>query len=270
MSQRWETTAVPTEYDYISPSGEAEIRLLPSFDQGGFAHARVLSDTPSQAASILGMGELFYVTSGEGDLWRATGDLHDVSSMVPQRCLSIPPGIDYQYRATAAPLEFVVATAPRWRRENWTPAKRGWWDTSREAPAGEHAPGPWLTIDLPSSYDYLAPDGSEIRLLVTQDAGGLAHCRLPAGRVSAPVRHRTVVEVWYVLSGYGEMWREMEGDDEIVELSTATVVTLPVGCSFQFRASEDSDLDLLIGTFPRWPGATEAQQVEGHWATARA
>lgn len=270
MSRQWATATVPIEYDYISPSGEAEIRLLPSFEQGELAHARVASDAPSQAASIVGMGELFYVMSGEGELWRATGELHDVTSLVPERCLSIPPGIDYQYRATAPPLEFLVVTAPRWKKENWTRAKRSFWNKSGwPAAAREHSPGPWLTVDLPSSYDYLAPDGSEIRLLITHDAGGVAHCRLPAGSVSSPARHRTVVEVWYVLSGHGQVWREKDGDEEIVEVGTSTVVTLPVGCSFQFRASEDSVLDLLIGTFPRLPDPTEAQLVQGHWVTAR-
>lgn len=54
-------------------------------------------------------------------------------------------------------------------------------------------------VSLKPDRDYLAPDGSEIRLLVSGEHGGFAHCVLPAGRMSAPVRHRTVEELWYVL-----------------------------------------------------------------------
>ena len=34
----------------------------------------------------------------------------------------------------------------------------------------------WVTAQLPKDYDYLAPDGSEIRLLPEVAGGGLAHC----------------------------------------------------------------------------------------------
>ncbi|MEK6283898.1 MAG: hypothetical protein AABN95_26395 [Acidobacteriota bacterium] len=41
-------------------------------------------------------------------------------------------------------------------------------------------PQPSLKLKtLPEQYDYLAPDGSEIRLLPDVSGGGLAHCRLP-------------------------------------------------------------------------------------------
>lgn len=49
---------------------------------------------------------------------------------------------------------------------------------------------------IASEYDYLAPDGSEIRLLADLEGGGLAHCTLPSGRVSVAQRHKTVEEIW--------------------------------------------------------------------------
>lgn len=57
------------------------------------------------------------------------------------------------------------------------------------------------TKDLGESVDYLAPDGSEIRLLPSLPHGGLAHCTLRPGGVSKAVRHRSVEEIWYVLEG---------------------------------------------------------------------
>jgi mannose-6-phosphate isomerase-like protein (cupin superfamily) len=267
MSREWETASVGGEYDYISPGGSAEIRLLPSFEQGEFAHARAMENVPSRAATIVGAGELFYVLTGEGELWRRTADLQDITPLVPRRCVSIPPGIDYQFRALGGPMDILIATAPRWRRDNWAEAETCWWaDDGKAIGTGECRPGPWVTVDLASNYDYLAPDGSEIRLLPTYDAGGLAHCRLPATRISVPVRHRTVVEIWYVLAGRGEVWRANDEEEEVVQVKPSSALTIPLGVSFQFRASNKGALEILIGTFPRWPGAAEAEPADGRWA----
>jgi hypothetical protein len=46
------------------------------------------------------------------------------------------------------------------------------------------------TGTLKPDADYLAPDGSEIRLLPAMKGGGLCHCTLPVGRTSSPVAHR--------------------------------------------------------------------------------
>jgi hypothetical protein len=59
------------------------------------------------------------------------------------------------------------------------------------------------TKPLTAEYDYLAPDGSEIRLLPVVNGGGLAHCTLPPGRVSAAAKHRSVEEIWCFVQGQG-------------------------------------------------------------------
>ena len=51
------------------------------------------------------------------------------------------------------------------------------------------------TKKLSASADYLAPDGSEVRLLVEGTRGGTAHFTLPAGTVSRAVKHRTAEEL---------------------------------------------------------------------------
>lgn len=117
---------------------------------------------------------------------------------------------------------------------------------------------------LRAERDYLAPDGSEIRLLVEGTHGGLAHCTLPAGATSSPVRHRTVEELWYVLEGSGEIWRGREGEPERVDaLSVGDSVRIPVGTAFQFRASPHRALKLLLATMPPWPGPEEAVPCAG-------
>ena len=117
------------------------------------------------------------------------------------------------------------------------------------------------TMTTPDDYDVLAPDGSEVRILLSLTGGGMAHFRLQPGAVSKPVRHRTVEEIWYVLSGAGEMWRS--GD--VVSLSTGVCLTIPVNAPFQFRCLGPEALSVVAVTMPPWPGEDEAEAVTGHW-----
>jgi mannose-6-phosphate isomerase-like protein (cupin superfamily) len=122
----------------------------------------------------------------------------------------------------------------------------------------------WETKRLAETSDVRAPDGSIVRPILAVDAGSFCHCTLRAGAVSRPVRHRTVTEVWYVLSGDGELWRALGDSAETVALAPGVCLSIPCGASFQFRAS--SELEIYIGTFPAWPGHEEAVAAEGAWA----
>jgi mannose-6-phosphate isomerase-like protein (cupin superfamily) len=117
----------------------------------------------------------------------------------------------------------------------------------------------------PDVADYLAPDGSEIRLLVEVPAGGLAHCRLPAGATSKAVAHRSVDELWCFTAGNGQVWRKSNGREEIVEVGPMVSLTIRCGTHFQFRNTGEAALELLIATLPRWPGKEEAFSVVGCW-----
>jgi mannose-6-phosphate isomerase-like protein (cupin superfamily) len=123
----------------------------------------------------------------------------------------------------------------------------------------------FATMQLPEEYDYLAPDGSEIRELLAGRRGNMAHCVLPPGRVSQATSHRTVEEIWYCLSGQGQMWRKLEEAEEITELRPGTSVTNPTGTHFQFRNTGRDPLVILIACMPPWPGPEEARVVPGPW-----
>jgi mannose-6-phosphate isomerase-like protein (cupin superfamily) len=118
---------------------------------------------------------------------------------------------------------------------------------------------------LPRDCDVLAPDGSEVRILLSLAGGSMAHFLLSAGQVSRAVRHRTVAEIWYVLSGVGEMWQSADGCEKVEKLSAGTCVTIPAGCSFQFRCIGNHPLAAIAITMPPWPGDGEAELVEGTW-----
>ena len=64
------------------------------------------------------------------------------------------------------------------------------------------------TKHLPMAPDAVAPDGSDVRILLGLKGGGMAHFELGPGEVSTAVTHRTVEEIWYFVSGRGQMWRK--------------------------------------------------------------
>jgi len=124
------------------------------------------------------------------------------------------------------------------------------------------------TISLKPEYDYLAPDGSEIYLLVTGSRASLSRCVLPAGAVSAAICHRTVEELWYILEGNGEVWRSRNQEKRIDKVMAGDSIRIPVGVSFQFKAFDSGPLKILLATMPPWPGAEEAMPMKGHWANS--
>lgn len=121
------------------------------------------------------------------------------------------------------------------------------------------------TKRLPPTPDVVAPDGSDVRVLARTERGSMAHFELAPGRASAAIRHRTVDEIWFVLSGRGEIWRKQGNREDIVALEPGVSVTIPVGTHFQFRASGDTALEAVGVTMPPWPGDTEAVPVPGKW-----
>lgn len=121
------------------------------------------------------------------------------------------------------------------------------------------------TKPLPPNPDLIASDGSDVRVLLATSRGGMAHFELASGHVSLAIRHRSVDEIWFVLSGAGEMWRSLGGRDEVVALGPGVCVSIPVGTHFQFRAMTGAPLAAVGVTMPPWPGPHEALPVPGKW-----
>lgn len=124
----------------------------------------------------------------------------------------------------------------------------------------------FATKPLPATPDVLAPDGSEVRILLSLAGGGMAHFRLAARQVARAVVHRTVEEIWFVTAGSGDLWRRQDGREQVVGLTPGVSVTIPVGAAFQFRAAPHQALEIIGVTMPPWPGPDEAQPAEGPWA----
>jgi mannose-6-phosphate isomerase-like protein (cupin superfamily) len=124
------------------------------------------------------------------------------------------------------------------------------------------------TLRLSAAPSVIAPDGSEVRVLLRLDGGSMAHFKLARGRVSRAIEHRTVSEIWFVLAGRGEMWRRTGGVETIVLLEPGVCLTIHVGTRFQFRSLGTEPLAVVGVTMPPWPGDAEAIPVDGcaEWA----
>ena len=114
-----------------------------------------------------------------------------------------------------------------------------------------------------------APDGSAIRFLLKCSRGEVNHFTLPPGRTSTAVVHRTIEEIWYVLEGQGQMWRQEGEVEETLELAPGVSFDIPLGTQFQFRNTGAGPLSVLIATMPPWPGNDEAIAVQGPWAPSQ-
>jgi mannose-6-phosphate isomerase-like protein (cupin superfamily) len=124
----------------------------------------------------------------------------------------------------------------------------------------------FATLRLPVNRTAIAPDGSDVRVLLGLSGGGMAHFELPAGQTSKAVAHRTVEEIWIFVSGRGEMWRRQGQREEVVPVERGVCLTIPLGTHFQFRSLGDEALGAFGVTMPPWPNDdNEAMIVQGKW-----
>jgi mannose-6-phosphate isomerase-like protein (cupin superfamily) len=124
---------------------------------------------------------------------------------------------------------------------------------------------PFKTLRVPAVRDAVAPDGSDVRVLLGLPAGGLARFDLPPGQTSTAITHRTVEEIWLFLSGRGEMWRRQGEREEVVSVEAGVCLTIPLGTHFQLRSFGAGPLIAIGVTMPPWPGEGEALRVPGNW-----
>jgi mannose-6-phosphate isomerase-like protein (cupin superfamily) len=113
--------------------------------------------------------------------------------------------------------------------------------------------------------DAIAPDGSEVRVLCGLARGGLAVFSLLPHTVAKAVAHRTIEEIWYFVSGHGQIWRKLDDAEEVTEIGPGVSISIPTGTHFQYRCDGTEPLVAVAVTMPPWPGADEAYPVDGIW-----
>ena len=95
------------------------------------------------------------------------------------------------------------------------------------------------TQHIPKDYQHQSPAGAEVRLLLDNVYGGIAHCTLRDKKISRAVRHKTVSEFWHILSGTGAIWRKNSEDEQITQLVPGITIDIPLGTDFQYRPLRD-------------------------------
>lgn len=122
------------------------------------------------------------------------------------------------------------------------------------------------TVSLSEKADTHSPAGAEVRFMVEGTGGGMIHCTLPPFQVNKAVIHATVNEIWYVLSGHGEIWRDNGIESSVTTLITGTSIDISPDTVFQYRSVSDEALRFICVTMPPWSSDTEARFVDkGKW-----
>jgi mannose-6-phosphate isomerase-like protein (cupin superfamily) len=121
------------------------------------------------------------------------------------------------------------------------------------------------TTPISLGYQHTSPAGAEVRVLMNNEYGGMAHCTLKDKKISKAVQHKTVTEFWHILSGKGAIWRKQGEEESVTPLESGISIDIPLGTQFQYR-SDEGDLVFICVTMPPWPGHGEVEYVvKPHW-----
>lgn len=104
----------PDAPDYDAPDG-SHIRVLAVGRRGGFAHAVLDAGSVPKAVTHRTVEELWYVTDGSGEVWRARNGESRVDVLSPGVSLVMSVGTTFQFRADeGGDLALLIATMPPW------------------------------------------------------------------------------------------------------------------------------------------------------------
>jgi len=117
-----------------------------------------------------------------------------------------------------------------------------------------------------STIDVVAADSSELVLLSRTDRASMAHGLLRPGATSNAMVHRSVDEVWFVVSGSAEIWRANDNGESLEIVDAGTSLAIPCGTRFQYRTVGPEPFRFIMATIPAWPGEDEAVPTAGAWS----
>jgi mannose-6-phosphate isomerase-like protein (cupin superfamily) len=93
----------------------------------------------------------------------------------------------------------------------------------------------------------------------------MAHFELPPGKTSKATANINFDEIWYFLTGRGEMWQKQDGKVDTVPVDPGVCLTIPAGTHFQFRSFGYCPLAAIGVTMPPWTEKSEWEYVKGKW-----
>ena len=114
FNDRFASVQLPVERTVVAADG-SDVRVLLALQGGSMAHFSLQAGQTSRAMTHRTVEEVWYVTEGQGEMWRKQGDVEATITLTPGTCLTIPLGTHFQFRATAdQPLGAVCVTMPPW------------------------------------------------------------------------------------------------------------------------------------------------------------
>jgi len=127
----WQTVRAAAEHHVQAPDG-SEIRLLVDVAGASMVHCRVPPGQVTRAVRHHHVEELWYCIAGAGQLWRKSALSQEVVDLTPGVAVTIPVGVEFQFRGTGnEPLEVVITTVPPWPGADEAVPAEGPWESTR-------------------------------------------------------------------------------------------------------------------------------------------
>lgn len=124
------TKMLASELDVMAPDG-SEVRLLAATGRGSMAHFTLQPGQVSMAVAHRTIEEIWYITAGQGRMWRCHGEVSSIVELTPGLSLTIPVGTCFQFRCDGnRPLESVGVAMPPWPGEDEAQEVEGVWPSS--------------------------------------------------------------------------------------------------------------------------------------------
>jgi mannose-6-phosphate isomerase-like protein (cupin superfamily) len=121
--------------DHLAPDG-SEIRLLPAMKGCGLCHCTLRVGRTSSPVAHRQVEEIWYVASGEGEVWRKNSAAEETVRVRAGSSLTIPPRTAFQFRNTGdSPLCILIVTMPPWPGPQEAEKAEGVWSVTVGAAA---------------------------------------------------------------------------------------------------------------------------------------
>jgi mannose-6-phosphate isomerase-like protein (cupin superfamily) len=114
VAERFTTTRVDQAPVVAAPDGSAVRPLCVLPGVASFAQFELAPGQTAKAVSHATVEEIWFVTSGLGEMWRSQNGREEVTRLEPGVSLTIPLGTTFQFRAGAQGLRAVAVTVPPW------------------------------------------------------------------------------------------------------------------------------------------------------------
>jgi mannose-6-phosphate isomerase-like protein (cupin superfamily) len=113
--------------DAIAPDG-SEVRILASTARGSMAQFTLPAGKISIAVAHRTVEEVWFFTSGQGQLWRKNEEAEEIVEIISGLAISIPIGTYFQFRNNGTePLIAIGTTMPPWPGMDEAYAVKGIW-----------------------------------------------------------------------------------------------------------------------------------------------